>query len=377
MQANNDLTPYLQLDLNKVFTNCLRMAELATKHNVKLRPHLKTAKSDKVARLATTGHSGALTVSTIAEARYFAANGFSDLTYAVGIVPAKLNELHALKIRYDARVGIILDSLEMAEAVAKRAAELNAHFPVYIEIDTGAGRGGVQPNDPSLIKIGSAVAEASSLSLRGVLTHAGHSYLAKSKQELHKIAEAERDGAVTAANNLRARGIACLEVSIGSTPTVLNLTNFSGVTEIRPGVYTLFDVDQYALGVCELGDIACTVVASVIGHNRQSNTILVDAGALALSKDLSPSKFRTDVGYGLVGRLDVGSPEPGIYLSSLHQEHGLITPITGAAPFEKFPVGSRVKIYPNHVCLTAAPYSAYRVIDGAREIATWGKATEW
>ena len=375
---NSVITPYLQMDLARVSNNCRRMAELATKNRVKLRPHLKTAKSEDVARLATAGHSGALTVSTIAEARYFAERGFRDLTYAVGIVPTKLDDLHALKITYDANVGIILDTVEMARAVVQRAGELNALFPVYIEIDTGGARGGVHPDDAALLEIGKVLTGAEQVSLRGVLTHAGHSYLAKSPAELRQIAEAERDGAVKAARNLRSRDVACAEVSIGSTPTVLNLPNFEGVTEIRPGVYTLFDVDQFSLGVCDLNDIACTVIASVVGHNPRSNAILIDAGALALSKDLSPSKFRTDIGYGLIGAIDAQMPEPGLCLSSLHQEHGLITTTgEGTVPFEKFPVGSRLKVYPNHVCLTVAPYSFYRVIEGQTEIGIWDKANEW
>jgi len=370
-------TPSLILDWDKLARNCRNMAHRATAHGVRLRPHLKTAKCIEVARMATDGHFGGLTVSTVAEARYFAERGFRDITYAVGISSGKVDELHAIQSALNASINIILDSSAAAIAVSERAAAIGARFSVFIEIDTGAGRGGVGPNDKVLLEIASAIVSRPSLRLAGVLTHAGHSYLARSQDEIRTIAAQERAGAVLAADRLRRHGFQCEQVSIGSTPTVLNSDSFDGVTEIRPGVYTLFDVDQASLGVCGTGDIACSVLATVIGHNRRAGHILIDAGALALSKDISPAKFRDDVRFGLVSYADSLEPIPGLSLSSLHQEHGLISAHGRSLPYDQMPVGARLRVLPNHVCLTVAPYDKYFVLKDGRVMATWDKARGW
>jgi D-serine deaminase-like pyridoxal phosphate-dependent protein len=377
MSFSNLPTPSIILDWHKLVQNCGKMAKLATEHGVRLRPHLKTAKCIQVARLATEGHFGGLTVSTVAEARYFAESGFRDLTYAVGIAPGKIDDLHAIQNTFDAKIGLILDSSDAVIAVAERASAIGAKFSVFIEIDTGAGRGGVSPTDSSLLEIGEAIASRPHLRLAGVLTHAGHSYLARSPEEMRMIAADERLGAVLAANRLRSHGLQCEQVSIGSTPTVLHSDGFDGVTEIRPGVYTFFDIDQASLGVCQVSDIACTVLATVIGHNRPSGHILIDAGALALSKDLSPAKFRTDVQFGLISYADSSEPIPGLSLTSLHQEHGLISSSSGMPPYDRMPIGSRVRVFPNHVCLTVAPYEKYFVAKNNEMMATWDKARGW
>jgi D-serine deaminase-like pyridoxal phosphate-dependent protein len=357
--------------------NCRNMASLATAHGVRLRPHLKTAKCIEVAEMATAGHFGGMTVSTVAEARFFAERGFRDITYAVGISSGKLDELHAIQSALNASINIILDSSAAAIAVSERANAIGAKFSVYIEIDTGAGRGGVEPNDKVLLEIASAVVSSPSLHLAGVLTHAGHSYLARSRDEMRAIAAGERAGAVLAADRIRRHGFQCEQVSIGSTPTVLNADSFDGVTEIRPGVYTLFDVDQASLGTCGTSDIACSVLTTVIGHNRRAGHILIDAGALALSKDISPAKFRNDVQFGLVSYADSLEPIPGLSLTSLHQEHGLISAREGPLPYDRMPVGARLRVLPNHVCLTVAPYDKYFVVKDDRVMATWVKARGW
>jgi len=373
-------TPSLLLDMDRVERNCAAMKRRAQALGVALRPHLKTAKSADVARLAT---QGGITVSTLAEIDYFGRHGFLDITYAVGIAAHKLDALAALQEKHGLSLTLLADHRAMVAEVAQRVALLDAHFALMIEIDCGGGRGGLAPDGDELLALAQLIRASSHLRLQGVLTHAGQSYATPGREAIAAVAEAERAAAVLAATRLRAAGFEVPVVSVGSTPTAMFARNLSGVTEMRPGVYTLFDLDQAALGVCGIDDIAASVLASVIGHNPRSQRVLIDAGGLALSKDLSANGFGSgfpDVGYGLICALDGGLPLAGLRVAEVHQEHGFIASAgTADALFRQLPIGSRVRILPNHVCMTAAAYDHFEVLRaGSPEVLTrWSKAGGW
>lgn len=378
MTSLSDLeTPALVLDRSKLERNCQRMSERMLEAGVRLRPHLKTAKSADVAKAATCGHFGGVTVSTLAEARYFLEQGISDLTYAVGLAAGKLDAVAKLQAQ-GAQMTLLTDSMDTLKAAAQKAADLNADFRFLVEVDTGGLRGGVPPESDTLIELGRFLNECAGLTLAGVLTHAGHSYHCRNQAEIEQVAEDERRGVVLAAQRLRDAGLSCETVSAGSTPTAICAKSLDGVTEMRPGVYTFFDLDQMALGVCTMEDIALSVVATVIGHNHTAGRILIDAGGLALSKDLSAAEFLEHAGYGLVCPLGTTAPLDGIYVESVHQEHGLIAAVGGEPPYAKMPVGSRVRILPNHACMTAAAYNSYHIVDGEQDVVdTWDRVNGW
>jgi len=372
-------TPALILDLAVLERNCAAMAERAKRHGVRLRPHIKTAKSAEVAAIATRGQFGGLTVSTVAEAAYFAAQQFRDLTYGVGIAPDKIPALAAIQREHGATTNLIVDSVAAATAVAACAAKEQSIFRVLIEIDTGGRRAGLDPEEPELLAVAQAVAESKSLRLSGVLSHAGHSYHAHGADEIRRVAEQERSGVVRAAQRITAAGLPCETVSVGSTPTAVYAERLDGVTEMRPGVYTFFDLDQVGLGVCTEDDIVVSVLATVIGHNRRSNRILIDAGALALSKDLSASEFTKNIGYGLIRPMrNAVLPPVHLFVAEVHQEHGQIAAASGELPWDDLPIGAKVRVLPNHICLTAAPFDRYHV-DRGDGLATveWEKIRGW
>jgi len=383
-------TPSLLVDPDRVARNCAAMLARARRLGVTLRPHLKTAKSVDVARLATHGQPGGITVSTLAEIDWFGERGFTDITYAVGIAAHKIEALAQLQRRHGLALTLVADHAATVTDVAQRAAQLDARFALLIEIDCGGGRGGVAPDGVDLLALAQAAQASTHLRLAGVLTHAGQSYAAPGHDAIAAVAEAERAAAVHAAARLRAAGLAAPVVSVGSTPTAMHARSLEGVTEMRPGVYTLFDLDQVALGVCTLDDIAACVLASVIGHNPRSRRVLIDAGGLALSKDLSANGFAGgvagfgDVGYGLVCAIDGTGPLPGLRVAEVHQEHGFIASANAGdadtrALFARLPIGSRVRILPNHVCMTAAPYDHYEVVraGNTETSARWPKAGGW
>ncbi len=369
-------TPALILDRAKVAANCAHMIGRARTLGVHLRPHMKTAKSAQVARLATAGQPGGITVSTLAEARYFAAHGFRDMVYSVGIAPGKLEAVAALQ-RDGVTMRLVTDNAAAVAAAGERAAALGARFNLLIEIDSGGGRSGVLPESDELMTLGRRIAGDANFVLAGVLTHAGQSYKRHGAAAIAEVAEEERAKAVLAATRLRAAGLPCPIVSVGSTPTATFARDLAGVTEMRPGVYTLFDLFQSAIGVCREDQLAVSVLASVIGHNPRTGRVLTDAGGLALSQDLSASGLAPNVGYGRVADA-LGKPLPGLYVAAVSQEHGQVASASGAPPFADLPVGTRLRILPNHVCMMAAPYDRYHVVDGGDAVVDeWDKCRGW
>ncbi len=332
-------TPALILDRRRLEANVARMSARARTLGVDLRPHMKTAKSVDVARLATAGHSGGITVSTLKEAGYFAEHGVTDLVYAVGLDLAKLDRVAALGAE-GIRIAVLTDNLGVARG-------LGAHFEVLIEVDCGDGRAGVAPDSGEVVEIGGALEAAPGVSLRGVLTHAGHSYDCRSPAEIAAVAEAERAAVVHAAERLRAADLPCPVVSVGSTPTAVHAAKLDGVTEMRPGVYVFGDMFQVGIESSARSDIAVSVLATVTGHHPERGEIVIDAGGLALSKDRSTAAGPRDVGYGLVVDLAGGDSLPELQVVRVSQEHGIVAAPGGSLPFEALPPGTRVRIFPN------------------------------
>lgn len=358
-------TPALLLDRARMAANIARMNAAVTRHGVALRPHVKTAKCVEAARAMTEGWSGAITVSTLKEAGQFLAAGFRDILYAVGIAPNKLAHAADLVAR-GAELTLIVDSV----AAARTVAASGTPFPVLIEIDSDGHRAGVAPDDVMTL---SAIAEALGPHLRGVMTHGGGSYGCSSDDALAAHAELERAGAVGAAEILRAAGHACPVVSVGSTPTALSARDLGGVTEVRVGVYVFQDLVMAGIGVCATADIAMSVLASVIGHQTERGWLIVDAGWMAMSRDRGTQGQAVDQGYGLVGGHE------DLIMISANQEHGIIADRHGR-PIDpaRFPIGSLLRILPNHACATAAQHDRYHVVDGDDEVrAVWPRFGGW
>jgi len=210
------------------------------------------------------------------------------------------------------------------------------------------------------------------------MTHAGGSYSARTLGEFERIAERERAGAVAAAERLRHAGFSVETVSVGSTPTVHYARSLEGVTEARVGVYAFGDLVQAELGTCSMADIAISVLASVIGHNRNHGRVLVDAGFLALSRDRGTADFPVDWGYGAVCNAETGELIEGVRVEFTNQEHGIITAASGELDWSRFPIGGRLRILPNHSCATAAAYDRYFVTEGNERVAdVWERVNGW
>lgn len=366
-------TPALLLDEAKMLANIARLRERMARLGVGLRPHLKTCKSVDVARRQLEGAVGA-TVSTLREAEvFFREGGIRDILYAVGIAPQKVARAAALRAE-GCDLTVILDSLVQAEAVV---AAPGGALPALIEIDSDGHRGGLAPDDGRLVEIGRRLHAAGAL--RGIVTHAGESYNVVGHEAHAAFAERERLAAVQAAERLRAAGLPCPIVSVGSTPTAHGAESLDGVTEVRAGVYVFFDLVMAGIGVCSQDDIAVSVLATVIGHQEDRGWILVDAGWMAMSRDRGTATQAVDQGYGVVCDED-GRVHPDLIVRAANQEHGTIALRPGSeATLPRLPVGARVRILPNHACATGAQFDAYHVLPAkaGEALTTWPRFGGW
>jgi len=375
-------TPAALLDDSRLQHNLLRMQSRIAGLGVALRPHIKTSKCLAVVRRQLALGAQGVTVSTLKEAQQCLDAGIADITYAVGIAPARLPQVLALR-RRGAALTILTDNLASAAAIGAFCRAEGEPIPVLIEVDTDQHRSGVPPESDLLLDLGRAL-HGGGATLAGVLTHAGASYQCSTPAALAAMAEQERAGCVRAAQRLRAAGLPCPVVSVGSTPTALSATRLDGVTEVRAGVYAFMDLVMANVGVCGLDDIALSVLATVIGHQADKGWALVDAGWMAMSRDRGTQAQACDYGYGQVCSAD-GSVRPGWVMTGANQEHGIVAfdagqPGAGAAPadvVQALPVGTRLRILPNHACATAAQFDGYHALLADGTLAAWPRWNHW
>lgn len=358
--------------------NVTRLKHGLETFGVPLRPHLKTSKSVDVAKRMIDPLTRAATVSTLREAEEFGSAGFSDLLYAVGITPNKLDRVAAIRAK-GIDLSVVVDSLEAAEAVAAQARATRDRIPTLIEVDSDGHRAGIPADEVHrLVEVGRALHHGGA-ELRGVMTHAGRSYESRTGAEIEAFAEKERVAAVCSASALRHAGLPAPVVSIGSTPTALFARDLNGVTEVRAGTFAFFDLFMTGLGVCSLDEIALSVLTTVVSHQRDKGWILVDAGWMALSRDRGTAKQSADQGYGLA--CDVrGVPYKDLLMIEANQEQGILAIRSGStATLPDLQVGSLVRILPNHACATSAQHRQYNVIEGGSDlvIAEWPIFRGW
>jgi len=369
-------TPVLLLEVEKMERNIARMHAQLKPFSVVFRPHMKTCKAIEPARASMASPTGPVSISTLAEADFFAMHGVTDMIYTVGIAPNKF--AHVLRLmREGIALKILLDAEDAARQLVAFAKAQGAIFHVLIEIDVDGHRSGLTPSDPRLIAIASLLRDGGQ-HVAGVLTHAGESYECTSTEGIAEAAEQERLGIVAAAENLRKAGFSCEMVSLGSTPTATFVRNLDGVTDVRAGVFIFQDLLMAGIGVCKPEDIAVSVLASVIGHQDEKGWAIIDAGWLALSRDRGTASQTIDQGYGLVCDVD-GHIIEDLIVHSTNQEHGVlaIRPNGRLKALPPLPVGTLVRILPNHACATVAPYDCYHVMRNGILTETWEHCKGW
>ncbi len=366
-------TPSLIVDFARMNRNAERISSRAKELNVKLRPHVKTHRCLEIAKIQTEKTFGGIMVSTLSEAHFFSKNGFSDITYGVPVERGKFAEVFEIA-RTIEKFSVLTDDAETVGLLNEAAKRENINLDVFVKIDIGYHRCGVAPRTREAFEIPRKIADSSNLNFAGILTHAGHSYHAETPEKLLETAQTERDLMRKLAENLRGKGLEVPAVSIGSTPTFSAIDDLEGITEFRCGNYIFFDAFQATLGSCGFEDCALTVLAAVVHRDVNRQKIIVDAGAVALSKDRGAVEFDSSCGYGRV--YDLEGNDLNLRVESLSQEHGEIS-VVDAKVFSQLNVGLRVRILANHSCLTALQHSHYHILDDEKIVDRWEINRGW
>lgn len=358
MTTLNELsTPALVLDLQRLEANVTQMASKTYRLGVSLRPHVKTHKCVEIGRLQLEQGAQGITVSTLEEARVFADHGFEDITWAFPVILNRLEEAREIAERVTLR--LVVDSREAVVALEETAYP----FHVWLKVDCGYHRAGVDPAGEAAIELARWLQDSPTLKFDGLLTHSGHAYHPGPSKSIREIAEQERKVMVLLAQRLRLQEIEVPRLSVGSTPAVSQVESLEGIDEARPGNYVFYDYMQCRLGSCTPADCALTVLSSVVSCQPETDHSVVDAGALTLSKDTGPDDAAEPTMGEVFRDYASGRLEPDVRLRTLSQEHGILS-----APL---PVGARVRILPNHSCLTVACFDEYAVVRGDRVIDRW------
>lgn len=362
-------TPALLVDRARFAANCDAMRRKAAASGVAFRPHVKTHKTLEGAKLQLGAPRGPITVSTLAEAEFYAAAGFDDITYAVPIDPGKFDRAAALGRKI--RLNLLIDHPAALAGMEAFAAAHQVRFPVFLKVDSGARRAGVDPAAAESVAFARRLKDSPGVELRGLLTHAGHSYAARSRREIEPVA-ADEAAVLTAFRD--AVGDPALVRSIGSTPTASVVERIPSSDEVRPGNYVFYDAFQAAIGSCTLEECSASVLTTIVSIYPDQNKVIVDAGALALSKDLGPVHVDPEFGYGRVCDLDL-RPLP-LKIVSISQEHGQVRG-EGAIDVARMTIGTKLRVVPNHSCLTAALFDHYWVLDQGKVVDEWRPVRGW
>jgi D-serine deaminase-like pyridoxal phosphate-dependent protein len=340
-------TPAAVVELNRLAANLERMQRYVAVHGLGLRPHTKTHKARWLGEEQVGRGAVGLTVATPAEAEAVGAAA-PELLVAYPALGARADAVAAVGMERPTLVA--LDSIAAVEALrsaVRRAGGDASRVGVLVEVDVGMRRCGVADGAAAL-EIARACGDE--VVYRGVMFYPGHirEPVAEQGASLEALA-----GAVEAVvGELGEAGFAPDIVSGGSTPTAFRSHEVPHQTEIRPGTYVFNDRTTAAIGACAWEDCAYTILATVVSTAVPGQAV-VDAGSKALSSD----ELRAP-GYGGYGQL---LDRPEVTVARLSEEHGVLD-LSGTAWRPR--VGDRVRIIPNHVCVSV---NLQPVVYGVRE----------
>lgn len=339
-------TPCVIVDYQRLVQNIISIQKVADDNRIELRPHIKTHKCLEIARLQLENGAAGITCAKTEEALVFAKDGVSSITVAYPVIDEpKLIRLISTCRQLDIELGIVVDSKYGVRNISKIAAQFEKVVKIFIKIDVGLHRCGLQKNDPEIIKLAQSIKQQSYLEFAGLLAHAGHSYAAKNREEIREITDTEKSDLIHVKNELNKNGIGVPEISVGSTPTVLATNNFDGVTEIRPGNYVFMDNTPLRLGLISDDRIALKVLATVVSKNDEY--FIIDAGAKILSSDTGAHGSGGDIGFGLAYPLEESYKQDDfLVVCRLSEEHGFLKRNKSI----NLSIGQKILIVPNHSC---------------------------
>ena len=327
-------TPCIAVDAAVARRNLTRMADYARSHNINLRPHTKTHKAIRLAKMQLDGGAAGLTVAKVGEARVMA-QVCDDLLMAYPLLDIhRATELAALA--RSASVRVALDSAAAVDAISTAARAAGSTLGILVDLDVGHHRTGVQSAMDALA-LAQHVSRSPSLRLDGILFFPGH--LSHGPPEANEPALRAIDAKLVEVLDLWKRnGLEAKIVSGGSTPTAFQSHRITRMTEIRPGTYIFNDMNCVHGGCATLDDCAARIVCTVISTVVPGQVVL-DAGSKTLTSDrCGPAP---ESGHGHILEYQQAR------ITKLSEEHGQVD-VTAC---DRVPeIGERVTVIPNHIC---------------------------
>lgn len=357
--------PTLILDRAQTEQNIGAMVDKAKRANVRLRPHFKTHQSADIGALFRERGVTAITCSSLDMAAYFAEHGWNDITVAIPINPLEIDKINSLAAQ------ITLNLLVDSEAAVAALAGLQHPVNLWIEADVGYHRTGLpDDNPPAVLAVAHAIATNPKLRLDGLLTHAGHSYTARTRTEVAAVHEESIGRLRLLQSYLSQNGVIGLALSVGDTPTASIMDIFPDVAEIRPGNFVFHDLMQVQIWDCPSSAISVAVACPVIGKYPERERIVIHGGGVHFSKEvLVELDGRHIYGYATTLEEDENGTDtfsgiiPAAPLISLSQEHGTLH-VTDSALFDEIEIGDFLLILPVHSCMTVDLFNSYTDLNG-------------
>jgi D-serine deaminase-like pyridoxal phosphate-dependent protein len=351
-------TPSVLVDLDVMERNLKRMADYCASTGMSLRPHVKTHKIPELARMQVAFGAVGITAAKPSEAAVMSAAGLNDIFVAYPILSAK-KAAALLSLSESTQLAVSADSFEAAEFLARSSAAHHYDLPILVEIDVGFGRCGVQ-TPQFAVDLALQIEKLSGSHFGGLMFYPGHMMVPIEKQNellpaVNRIVESTYAALISA-------GLRVDVVSGGSTPMALRSTEFSHLTEIRPGMYPLNDRNLVAGGFATLEDCALTVLSTVVSKAVPGHVIL-DGG----SKTFSSDRLLTGdhIGHGAV------LEDPATVFFGLSEEHGHLDISHSSRSYR---LGERLRIVPNHVCATINLHDTIYGVRGDVVETTWAVA---
>jgi D-serine deaminase-like pyridoxal phosphate-dependent protein len=356
MRVTDLRTPAVLVDVNRAKANIARMQELARANGKRLRPHAKTHKSPTIAQWQLDAGAVGICCAKVGEAEVFADAGVRDIRLPYPVHPSNADRVVRLLDRV--QLSIITDLTETAREWSAAMVRAGRRLDVLVKVDVGFHRCGIDPERPDAADFVAEVATLPGLRLKGLLSHAGHCYLASSQDEVRSIACEEARLLADLATQARARGAAIEEISVGATPTATSSAAIAGITELRPGNYVYFDRMQVGIGAASLSDCALTVLATVV--TKHKDRVIFDSGSKTLTSDGARG---AGTGFGAVFTAveDPLALDAGLTIERLSEEHATVRVTNGATRLQ---VGDRVRILPNHSCVVSNLVDEIALVDG-------------
>jgi D-serine deaminase-like pyridoxal phosphate-dependent protein len=351
-------TPCVLVEHGRIERNIERMQAAANRRRLRLRPHAKTHKSPDLARLQIGRGAVGICCAKLGEAEVFAEAGIRDIRLPYPIHPVNADRVLTLLDR--THLSFIVDNLDVARGWSEAMSRAGHEVDVLVKVDVGFHRCGIDPHSPSSGEFVARVAQMPGLRYRGLLSHAGHAYGARSEDEARAFAVAEAEMLTGLADRAAVLGVRGEEISVGATPTARFSVDCEGITELRPGNYIYFDRTQVGLGSATWDDCALTVLARVVSRPAPDR-VIVDSGSKTLTTDLARG-FGSHAGYGVVLRgLDESTPDDGLVVERLSEEHATVRVIAGRSDHEP---GHLVRLVPNHSCVVSNLVDAVWLVSG-------------